>query len=88
MNLKSRSERKERLLLSYLELAEERVALAKQEAIESAERAWERSELEDIEDGEDEPLSLRRRLATAMILLGARLDPEAVEAVASKGEAA
>ena len=73
-------------MLSYLELAEERVELAKREAIESGERALERSHLERTEDGDG--FSLRRRLATAMILLGARLDPDAVGAVAGKGEAA
>jgi hypothetical protein len=75
-------------LLSYLELAEERVALAKQEAFESAERALERLALEDIEELEDEETqSLRRRLATAMITLGARIDPDAVEAVTNRAEA-
>ena len=61
--------------------------MAKREAIESAERTQQLSELAGPM-GDDESLSLRRRLAAAMIFLGGKLDPDAVEAMAAKRDAA
>lgn len=56
------------------------------EAEESAEYALDRHEAEELE--EEDAVPLRRRIATAMFFLGAKLDPEAALMASNKGEAA
>ncbi len=78
--LKERSEQ----LSVWLESLEERVEAARREADLSAETHFEFSE---VEDEDEDGVSLRRRIASAMFFLGAKLDPEAAAVTANKGEA-
>ena len=72
---------------SWLELVEDKVEMAKREAVENAERTLQLMELAGpLSD--DETVSLRRHLAAAIIFLGAKLDPDAIDALAAKQDAA
>ena len=72
---------------SWLELVEDKVEMAKREAVENAERTLQLMELAGPL-GDDESVSLRRRLAAAIIFLGTKLDPEAIDSMAAKRDAA
>ena len=67
-------------MLTWLELAEERVDAARRDALAAEKHALEMVEIEEME----EPMQLRRRLAAAIILLAAKLDPRAIDAIKEK----
>ena len=65
-------------MLSVFELEE----LARLNELKAEAGGIRAKELMDIEDGdEDEQVSLRRRIAGAMVLLGVKLDPGAADSI-------